>query len=110
VSGPQEHRDPSVWNRFYGSIVDLITGESIDQRHGGLLPFRVWEIFDEMVRLASQGKAAEFVCAAGYSPTMSAMHASLCVSHTSTMGIHCGLMTEGNHWVRESTVLMKTVW
>ena len=33
--------------------------------HRGLLPFRVWQIFDEMVRFAKAGKVPEFVCAAG---------------------------------------------
>jgi hypothetical protein len=57
--------DPDVWNRFYDSVRDLLTGEVIQQEHRGLLPFRVWQLFNEMVRFASDGKAAEFVCAAG---------------------------------------------
>ncbi len=57
--------DPQVWNSFYDSIVDLENGKPIEPKHRGLLPFRVWQIFDEMVRFASEGKAAEFVCAAG---------------------------------------------
>ena len=48
--------DPNVWNAYYGGI-----GE--DRR--GALPFRVWQIFDEMVDYATQGKMLEFVCAAG---------------------------------------------
>jgi hypothetical protein len=57
--------DADVWNTFYDSIRDLLTGEKIEQKNRGLLPFRVWQIFDEMVRFAEEGKAAEFVCAAG---------------------------------------------
>ncbi|HEY7312920.1 MAG TPA: hypothetical protein VH643_26385 [Gemmataceae bacterium] len=57
--------DPDVWDKFYDSVRDLLTGEEIQPEHRGLLPFRVWQIFDEMVRYASEGKAAEFVCAAG---------------------------------------------
>jgi hypothetical protein len=57
--------DPDVWNRFYDSLHDLLTGEKIDQKYRGLLPFRVWQIFDAMVELAQEGKAAELVCAAG---------------------------------------------
>ena len=57
--------DPNVWNSFYDSIRDLLTGEKIEQKYRGLLPFRVWQIFDEMARFAEEGKAAEFVCAAG---------------------------------------------
>ncbi|MFN7981103.1 MAG: hypothetical protein U0Q11_04535 [Vicinamibacterales bacterium] len=56
---------PEAWNAFYSSVKDLMTGSTISASHRGILPFRVWQIFDEMVRSASAGKAAEFVCAAG---------------------------------------------
>jgi hypothetical protein len=48
--------DPRVWNDYYDGI-----GE--DRR--GALPFRVWQIFDEMVEFAAENKKLEFVCAAG---------------------------------------------
>ncbi|WP_166298799.1 hypothetical protein [Bradyrhizobium sp. 2S1] len=48
--------DPKVWNDYYQGI-----GE--DRR--GALPFRVWQIFDEMVEYAAANKKLEFVCAAG---------------------------------------------
>ncbi len=57
--------DPNFWNDFYESVTDILTGEKISKVHRGLLPFRVWQIFDEMVRFAREGKAPEFVCAAG---------------------------------------------
>ncbi len=57
--------DPDVWDKFYDKVRDLLTGEEIAPEHRGLLPFRVWQIFDAMVGFASEGKAAEFVCAAG---------------------------------------------
>ncbi len=57
--------DPMKWNDFYDSITDLLSGDAIEQRHRGLLPFRVWQIFNDMVRFAKAGKAAQFVCAAG---------------------------------------------
>jgi hypothetical protein len=57
--------DPDIWNTFYDSVRDLLDGTPITQGHRGLLPFRVWQIFDEMVKFAHAGKAAEFVCAAG---------------------------------------------
>ena len=60
----QRNIDPDVWNRFYDSVTDLLSGEPIAQNHRGLLPFRVWQIFDEMVRFAKAGKMPEFVCAA----------------------------------------------
>lgn len=57
--------DPDKWNAFYGSVSDILTGEKIEPKHRGLLPFRVWQIFNDMVRFAKAGKVAEFVCAAG---------------------------------------------
>jgi len=57
--------DPGVWNSFYDSVEDLLSGQPIERKHRGLLPFRVWQIFDEMVNFAHAGKRAEFVCAAG---------------------------------------------
>jgi hypothetical protein len=57
--------DPVIWNDFYDQIEDFLTHEDIDQKYRGLLPFRVWQIFDEMVRFAKEGKIPEFVCAAG---------------------------------------------
>ena len=57
--------DPAKWDAFYDSIVDLASGDKIEAKHRGLLPFRVWQIFNAMVGFAAAGKAAEFVCAAG---------------------------------------------
>ena len=57
--------DPDRWNTFYGSVRDLLSGKPIAREHRGLLPFRVWQIFDAMVEYVSQGDAARFVCAAG---------------------------------------------
>ena len=33
--------DPDIWNDFYDSVTDLLTGEPVTQEHRGLLPFRV---------------------------------------------------------------------
>ena len=57
--------DPDVWNTFYNSINDLETGGAITQKHRGLLPFRVWQIFDSMIEFVEKNKIPEFVCAAG---------------------------------------------
>ena len=57
--------DPNKWNKFYDSVEDLLSGDPIASKHRGLLPFRVWQIFDEMVRFAHAGLASRFVCAAG---------------------------------------------
>ncbi len=57
--------DPDRWEGFYDTVVDLLKGDPIAPQHRGLLPFRVWQIFDEMVDLAADGDAARFVCAGG---------------------------------------------
>ena len=57
--------DADAWNAFYDSVRDLLSGDPIEAKHRGLLPFRVWQIFDEMVKFAAAGQADEFVCAAG---------------------------------------------
>jgi hypothetical protein len=48
---------PSVWNRYYASI-----GE--DKKRGAL-PFRVWQMYDDMVRFLKAGDVLRFVCAGG---------------------------------------------
>ncbi|UPK24290.1 hypothetical protein [Bradyrhizobium sp. 195] len=57
--------DPNVWETFYDGITDILSGEKIKEDRRGLLPFRVWQIFDQMCDFAAKGKAEEFVCAAG---------------------------------------------
>jgi hypothetical protein len=57
--------DPDKWNDFYNSVTDLLKGEEIAPVRRGLLPFRVWQIFDAMVDYVSNGMVKQFVCAAG---------------------------------------------
>src|SRR6185503_2557605 len=57
--------DPDKWDAFYSSVKDILSGDPISAKHRGLLPFRVWQIFNDMVRFVKAGKVAEFVCAAG---------------------------------------------
>jgi hypothetical protein len=45
-----------VWNRFY---------DSLQKERRGALPFRVWQIYNEMVKFLKQKNVASFVCAAG---------------------------------------------
>ncbi len=61
----EKNIDPDKWNAFYESVRDTLSGEKIEQKHRGLLPFRVWQIFDAMVDFAKKDSAPEFVCAAG---------------------------------------------
>ena len=65
LSKSPEFVDPDEWNKFYDSVIDLLSGKQITPQHRGLLPFRVWQIFDVMVQFVAEGDAARFVCAAG---------------------------------------------
>ena len=49
----------SVWSKWYED-----NGKT-DVRSQGLLPFRVWQFFDEMVKRVENNDAAGFLCAAG---------------------------------------------
>ena len=49
---------PKVWTEFYDSI-------RIDKTKRGALPFRIWQIYKEMVKSLGQKDVAKFVCAAG---------------------------------------------
>ncbi|GLR86476.1 hypothetical protein [Bradyrhizobium iriomotense] len=57
--------DPKVWNDFYSSVEDLLDGGPITMPHRGLLPFRVWQIFEAMVQFVRDDDMPSFVCAAG---------------------------------------------
>jgi hypothetical protein len=57
--------DPDKWQDFYETVDDILTGEPIAPVHRGLLPFRVWQLFDAMVEFASNNEPNKFVCAAG---------------------------------------------
>lgn len=57
--------NPKIWNEFYSSVEDLLDGGPITMEHRGLLPFRVWQIFDKMVEFVEKDEMANFVCAAG---------------------------------------------
>jgi hypothetical protein len=49
--------DVDIWNQFYDSI-----GANFKR---GALPFRVWQMYNQMVTSLDQGNVAEFICAAG---------------------------------------------
>jgi hypothetical protein len=48
--------DPQFWEGYYTRVKD---------RSKGLLPFRVWQFYDEMSDAVAQGDIDRFVCAAG---------------------------------------------
>ena len=55
--------DVDVWTRYYDAVDHQHPSEEPDNR--GLLPFRVWQIFDAMVYFVKRGEAENFICAAG---------------------------------------------
>lgn len=57
--------DAGFWASFYDSVEDLLNGGPISAQHRGLLPFRVWQIFDGLVEFVKAGDVAKFVCGAG---------------------------------------------
>jgi hypothetical protein len=61
----QEFVDPDRWQEFYETVRDLLSGDPISPLHRGLLPFRVWQLFDAMVEFARNDEPDKFVCAAG---------------------------------------------
>src|SRR5262249_23137930 len=50
--------DPQTWHEFYSAI-------QTEPAHEGALPFRVWQMYDEMVADVAAGRVPEFVCTAG---------------------------------------------
>jgi hypothetical protein len=54
-----ENVNVEVWQKYYDRIGKTKQGER------GLLPFRVWQLYEQMEDYARGGKVAEFVCAAG---------------------------------------------
>ena len=56
-------RNPQIWTAFYDALGD--NGARIADRHRGALPFRVAEIYSEMVGFVAAKDVTQFVCAAG---------------------------------------------
>jgi hypothetical protein len=51
-----------VWRRYYDAVQKQFPAE---RESRGLLPFRVWQIYDAMVAAVKAGEVEIFVCAAG---------------------------------------------
>src|SRR5262249_46476059 len=54
--GHPENIAVDVWLDYYNAVGD---------ESKGLLPFRVWQFFDEMRKFVQAGQVTEFICAAG---------------------------------------------
>ncbi len=64
-SRTKSNLDPAKWNAFIDDIRDE-EGKKIASNKRGLLPFRVWQIVDEMIGFAQKrADHAKFICAAG---------------------------------------------
>ncbi|HEY7246758.1 MAG TPA: hypothetical protein VH678_23030 [Xanthobacteraceae bacterium] len=61
-SGKPQNVAVDVWRRYYDAVQKQFPGEHESR---GLLPFRVWQIYDAMVAAVKQGDVQKFVCAAG---------------------------------------------
>jgi len=57
-ANPQANVEPAVWLAYYND-------PRVRDESKGLLPFRVWQIYDAMVDSLRAGRMDEFVCAAG---------------------------------------------
>jgi hypothetical protein len=60
--GKPQNVSVEVWRRYYDAVKKQFPTEHESR---GLLPFRVWQIYDAMVSFVREGKVAEFVGAAG---------------------------------------------
>ena len=58
---PDAALDPHRWRDYYSDPKI----DQTDPMHQGLLPFRVWQIFDGMVSALNRHSVIDFVCAAG---------------------------------------------
>ena len=80
MSAQPEGIDPDRWNQFYDQVTDLLTGDPVAAEHRGLLPFRVWQIFDAMVTFVTTATANASFAPRACLPTISATPASRCTS------------------------------
>ncbi len=51
-----------MWQKYYDAVQEQFPDE---EESRGLLPFRVWQIYDTMVAAVRESKVDEFICAAG---------------------------------------------
>jgi hypothetical protein len=60
-AGKPGNVDVDLWRQYYSAVQKQFPKEHESR---GLLPFRVWQIYDAMTSFIRQGKPDEFVCAA----------------------------------------------
>lgn len=60
--------DKDKWLQFYNLLDDeipMIGSSGNKERRLGALPFRIWQMYDIMVKALKEGKVDEFICAGG---------------------------------------------
>ncbi len=70
---PETYLTVAAWQRYYRDLADKAAqrGDRKEEQHAedpfgqGLLPFRIWQIFDAMVGFIEDGEIESFVTAAG---------------------------------------------
>jgi hypothetical protein len=66
LADPPKNLLPAPWFAFYQEINDAKAPDLQQKPNSfGLLPFRVWQIYDQMVAYAKAGQTLQFVAAAG---------------------------------------------
>jgi hypothetical protein len=66
LCGPDITLSRDAWLQFYKDAPHPKNDDSQAKHvNNGSLPFRVWQVFDELVRFRREGKQAEFLAAAG---------------------------------------------
>jgi hypothetical protein len=59
--GKPDNVSVDIWKKYY----DAVKKQFPEKESRGLLPFRVWQIYNEMVDAVKAGDVTRFVCAAG---------------------------------------------
>lgn len=54
--------DLDLWRDFYAKLDEA---DPKDRARDGILPFRIWQIYNVMVKSLKEGKVDEFICAGG---------------------------------------------
>jgi hypothetical protein len=60
--GKPQNVSLDIWRKYYDAVQKQFPGEHESR---GLLPFRIWQIYDAMVAFVKSGEVDKFVCAAG---------------------------------------------
>lgn len=100
ITVDEKNIEIGVWDNFYDSL-----GEDFSLGSRGTLPFRVWQIYNEMVGFLKGGDIPRFVCAAGI---LSHYVGDACQPlHMSQFHDGADAQSKGVHTAYETTMLDK---